>query len=896
MYSDRDLSEMIAYAEDLLKRDRKYFTDGSVEAVEYLLDDAKKALRGEYKRPFNRCRGFFEPRQGEDIQFVTERYTMTPGYGMKKYGLKPALKWLETTRDSEENVREKNKRRRKRLGSMHIYDNNLFFKSADAEKNRAELLERIDRNPLLAEELERIKKISERYSVGQTAMFENAMSDTPDYDALNREFFMWSRTESVFNGKAPENAVCAKLRFVLPGDNNEESGLGHIWLDDVTVTPANGADWKIENAGFEAGLRGWLPLARKGSPVIRHEDKKPFCGAGSGSVYIENPTAHDEGGIESEKFIETQGGVRYSFKFNSKQDGFLISGIRAEIVFFDGDKNPIDTAVFTHRRKSLLAAADFMLTVQADSIMYFLERDESKGLKAKRQMFFILNDFCQGIEHWLVYNSRPLGSDAYGAVQGGRILCSLAASYTFIKDLFDEDEKARLMSFIDYFLPYLMDLRDRCELTEYEAQRDAGNWQTDMAAGVGMWMLAMPEYPNAKQWLLNADYTLKSQLEVRLHKDGSWPESIRYHFAVIDRFGVYAYACRCCTNRDWFKETRLKDMFGFVIGIMTPPYEYFDNKVCTPNFGDHALNHGEQFAVMAPYINAVNEVDGGLAGRMLRAWRLVGCPRADNLNGENVVMRNLFCDLGALPEDGNIRAEGTSTVEYKESGVLILRDEHFYIAAMASPEYIEHGHYDEGSLIIYKDNVPVVIDPSIESYFDSTKDWYVSSSAHSTLQFERRGGAKPEADAFDICLDKTDYSAMQGWNDTPRSARLLYSLLGSDEDRLIIRIENTEGGVHYRDVRLDHKLRRIRIVDTVEGYSGRIRVNYPIAARRIKIDGRTAFIDGYYGSSARLTVSGDNLDISREKGRCVRMFPCDGEPSMDIIRVIGSDRIETVIE
>lgn len=86
-----------------------------------------------------------------------------------------------------------------------------------------------------------------------------------------------------------------------------------------------------------------------------------------------------------------------------------------------------------------------------------------------------------------------------------------------------------------------------------------------MAAGTGMWMMAMPEYPNAKQWLLNANYTLKSQLIHNLHSDGSWPESIRYHNVALKRFMLYAYVLKNCTGEDWFSDTPLKNMFNTLL-------------------------------------------------------------------------------------------------------------------------------------------------------------------------------------------------------------------------------------------------------------------------------------------------------------------------------------------
>ena len=42
-------------------------------------------------------------------------------------------------------------------------------------------------------------------------------------------------------------------------------------------------------------------------------------------------------------------------------------------------------------------------------------------------------------------------------------------------------------------------------------------------------MMVLPDYPDRKVWLYNAEAVLRAQLSVNLNQDGSWPESIRYH-------------------------------------------------------------------------------------------------------------------------------------------------------------------------------------------------------------------------------------------------------------------------------------------------------------------------------------------------------------------------------
>src|SRR5690625_6280579 len=84
--------------------------------------------------------------------------------------------------------------------------------------------------------------------------------------------------------------------------------------------------------------------------------------------------------------------------------------------------------------------------MQHDAILYAFSKDTTYAKKVKKQILFKLIEFCQGAEHWLVHNARPDGSDSYGAVQGGRVLSSIASSYSLIKEAraFTNEEKDHL--------------------------------------------------------------------------------------------------------------------------------------------------------------------------------------------------------------------------------------------------------------------------------------------------------------------------------------------------------------------------------------------------------------------------------------------------------------------
>ena len=131
-------------------------------------------------------------------------------------------------------------------------------------------------------------------------------------------------------------------------------------------------------------------------------------------------------------------------------------------------------------------------------------------------------------------------------------------------------------------LRYMLDLRDRTEWTPYEAQKGCSNWQTDMCAGTGLMMMALPDFPNRHTWLNNADMILKAQLELNVNPDSS---SAGVHqvppCGALERFAGYAKAVDNVMGENWFETTPLARMFGYSIEMQTPGYAFFEGGVET---------------------------------------------------------------------------------------------------------------------------------------------------------------------------------------------------------------------------------------------------------------------------------------------------------------------------
>lgn len=960
-----ELKILVNEAEVLLQEQGEFFTEGNKIALLDLVSHAKEVLYGTYKVPFVRNREFYEPREDEDILFATKRYTMTPSYFMHEYGLKPVLEWFKKQHImNEEKMKLKEKKnyvtqkanellinskksdsvgclrsddvkelqqsvsileglggealgkaiikvynaiRKARYSKVLLSDvdkhSNLYFSESDFEQFKNKVLD----DSLLSEEYDTIQKIADRNTLKDIEYSMLFMQKKINYNEVNKHFYVWSTTDKIINFTTPKNAAFANITFVLPSSENEKEGLGHVWIDNVKIFPAKGIDWNVINAGFEDGKElpdYWRPIVLKGSPEFKWEDEKPFCGQEGHSIYINNNTASDEGAWKYTEDIPVEEDVNNTITFLAKLDGKFKKGLKILIEFKDKTGNKVGEFTSYFNRKSCYATGNYDLTMQADAIVYAFTEDVTYAKKVKQQMMFILNDFCQGIEHWLVRDSRPQGSDAYGAVQGGRILCSLMSAYTLVKesDVFEKEDMDVIILQLEYFVRYLLDLRDRTELTEYDSQADATNWQTDMAAGTGMLMMAMPDFPNARQWLENANMVLRSQLKLNVNKDGSWPESIRYHFAALERFLIYSKALLNCTGENWISDGPIAQMFKYAISMQTPPYEFLDNHIATVNFGDHVIDGGGSFVCAGIYCDDISKFDEELGALMYETWIKAGKP-VGKYGGEAVALENLFMPCNNFSNNKGYKLDLKSCSDFKDSGINLFRKDYgktneSLFAIMASPRKIGHGHYDEGSFMIFKNCKPIVVDLGIEGYFDSSKDWYISSSAHNVVQFSRKEG-KTEAQEFVNSLEISGYSKQQGWNDTPRTCELLGFSTSKEIDSITIKIANPEGnGYHIRKVDFYREVEVYVIHDDIYEFEGKVRFNLNIAATESVIKDNRILSKGHFGVDLETVFLGKKPELSLEWGRTKPMFPAVDEKNIvSILRAesTGKDGFLTVL-
>jgi len=745
------------------------------------------------------------------------------------------------------------------------------------EEGIQSLRDNIEQSPELKKKYEEAKAIADQVSLEDLQGYSAYLERNPNYSALNGKYKVWSGSDNLLF-TPPTGTVSASLQFSLDSADNEAVGLGHTWIDNIKISPANAPDLVIPNAGFELGTTApelWQPVNVKGNPILRWENRTNYSDEGTHSVYIENPTAADQGAWVYQRDIPLEANLGYTLTFAAKNDGKLKKGVKAVITYKNASGSPIGSIELINNRKSSMGP-NSNLSIQADALVYAVTGDIEYAKKAKERILWNLNDFLQGAEYWQLTDARPDNLDSYGKVQGGRVASILASAYTYIKDagVFTEAEQEDLLAKFDYMNQFLNDTRDRTELDDYTVQVGASNWESDAVIGASMLSMVLPELPNSKQLIINANKLLKAQLAYTIGPEGEWPESIRYLYAVLSRLAVYAKALRNETGEDFFALPKLVKMFEYTLAVQTPPYEYFNNRISTPAFGDDLLLGGNEFSLLGLYYDEVARSNEALASQMYQTWVRAGKSLPSN-GVETILMESFFTPIGYTPNLTPLQLN--STDKYNWVGLYMFRNyfgtaNEAFMSVMANKTAIGHGHYDQGSFTLYAGSTPLVLDSGVESYFNTTKNWYSGSSSHATVQFRNR--------------DNTAYL------NTPLVSDNQKFTTNDAIDTVSVRIADpntNSAGSHTRNIAyVKDGLDAFVIWDQIKGATTGTIWNLPVTSSKLSvITGNKVESTGHYNMDMETNVlQPSNPLITQEWGRTTPLVPAiDGETKLEYIRV-----------
>ena len=832
------LEQLMIQAKEAIAAYGSKATAANLAMLQDAIAQAEAVLRGEVPVHTSGSRAYLQMAQEDWYQFVIAHQVMFAFNGRhgthETFGLKDALAWFVkscTEPEAPDLPRE--------VPAMTFEqdpDDLLLFSHEEFERIRQAL----PTDKHLQAAYAQIEKLSDRISDEQLetiwhATWQNGARLPEDAD-------LFSDTSAGFNFSAPQGAESMRLQFAFP----------------------DGRGWQVR--------------------------KLRLGGADTGDQYGEPELAAAAGvcTLSSDTVFTVHEGSLYTLHFLLNQREKLEIPVRIELAFEDHSGSIVGAKAFTYNHKAWFPSGGFNLDMQCCALRYGLTGDAHYARKAIRQMLLFMDDFTQGVLHWMVYGSRPEGRDSYGAVQAGRNLAALAVTYALIRQHMTADETTHFTQVCNFLMQDVLDLRDRTCLTDERAQRDTGNWQTDMCIGAAMLAAAVPGIPHRRLWILNAEKVLSAQMHINLNADGSWPESLRYHHAALEHFCTFARFWEHETGENWFRLHRMDRMFAYTAGVQLPPCPYFEGRVSTPPFGDHRLGNGAEYHLLGTWAARVAQDDPQLGAQMLDTWHRAGNP-VQRLWGESVIAELLLVVGSALSPDACVPAYRTHSRHFPDAGLTLLRrDEgNTCLAVMCSPRPIGHGHLDQGSFIYYWQGIPLVMDTGIESYFDATTQWHISSLSHACMLF-----ASPQvthAETTSVNLSVGSYTRRRGWCDTPRTAGLLDLAMGESRQHIRMRIADPDGrGEHIRQLTLEEDS-SVLIEDQVIGYTGDILFCLPMLAERAIMtqeDRRTTVRGiGYDGADLLVEVLSPIQEIWTDVGRTTAVHPGDMPQTIPFLRI-----------
>lgn len=359
--------------------------------------------------------------------------------------------------------------------------------------------------------------------------------------------------------------------------------------------------------------------------------------------------------------------------------------------------------------------------------------------------------------------------------------------------LYTKEEKQKLVSKVDYYIRNLVSIKEITATDGAAVMNGFTNWQMDMNCGTVMLASAFGYdkdyqghslgefYPENKEgntftteeyetilknhpgeraedivltrkdcedigvilryartYLDNASYSLKAIFTDNIKADGGYPASLRYHGAFMEKVLVIAKAMRNMYGINWFTdpEVNLSHIFKFYTKIMTP--RFADGGISTPVYGDHGLSNGGEYYFLGGYWDEID--DEQLRAQVYRTWELGGKAKM-GYSGEANAMQILFglgeCDVPDYKEsitlDSSVYASAFGVIQFRNNFMVDNKESYLSLAARTYGD-MEHKHADNFGMIMYADNVPLIIDVGVGNYWAASKADMTSSAAHGTVQ------------------------------------------------------------------------------------------------------------------------------------------------------------------
>ncbi len=289
-------------------------------------------------------------------------------------------------------------------------------------------------------------------------------------------------------------------------------------------------------------------------------------------------------------------------------------------------------------------------------------------------------------------------------------------------------------------------------------------------------------------------------------EDGCCNEGAQYY----SHAGLCLYGCLELMNRITeggmqavFTEKRIRNMADYIVKMYVGNGYYVNYADCSPFPGKRTAR--DYLFAKATENKAYQALAASDFQRMSLKERLL-------LQEYNLYYRFLQLEEWEELEHVSLKAEETGDVYYESTGLMIAKDGKYVLAAKAGNNGDNHNHNDAGSITLYKNGKPLLIDLGVETYTAKTfsdrryEIWTMQSAWHNTVNFGS-GFSKEQDDPEIMQKDGKEYGAENvRVSMDEKEAVISMELSGAYGDKRIRSVRRSVSLIKNREVRITDEI------------------------------------------------------------------------------------------
>lgn len=261
------------------------------------------------------------------------------------------------------------------------------------------------------------------------------------------------------------------------------------------------------------------------------------------------------------------------------------------------------------------------------------------------------------------------------------------------------------------------------------------NWTPWCTQNVLIALLCLPtDQSIRKQGIAQAAYSLDCFLK-DYDEDGACSEGAQYYrHAALCLFGSLETLNTVTDNAfvQLYQESKIRNMATYIMKVHAQgPYSL--------NFGDCSPLAG--LCTAREYLFAKRIADESFQNFALCQYHLEEAGKRDLPQEINLAYRLLSLFLEKEMEESQPEPPKEGDCYFPSTGLLVSRDTTYVVAVKAGGNGESHNHNDTGSITVYKDGKPLLIDVGVESYTKKTfsperyEIWTMQSAYHNVTNF-----------------------------------------------------------------------------------------------------------------------------------------------------------------